>query len=110
MVEKHMERNIAKKEIHIVYCGNVTEGLTMAGGLKEDFTEEVAFEPGFWRVKRILLGKIWEVVLWIKMLGVQSHVVGDKANKADMRTYYGGVGGKGEWYSWHFFLYYVVPS
>lgn len=42
-----MERNIAKKEIHIVYCGNVTEGLTMAGGLKEDFTEEVAFEPGF---------------------------------------------------------------
>lgn len=42
-----MERNIAKKEIHIVCCGNVTEGLTMAGGLKEDFTEEVAFEPGF---------------------------------------------------------------
>ena len=42
---------------------------------------------------------VWKVVLWIKMLGVQSCIVEYKTKKVDMGKYYGGVGGKGKWYS-----------
>ena len=38
------------------------------------------------------------------MLGVQSCIVEYKTKKVDMGKYYGGVGGKGMWYSQHFFV------
>lgn len=95
----------------------------MTGVLKEDFTDEAAFERGFWRMKRILVGKIgkqgmpcWRnnigrdkllegyveygKLVWIKMFGVQSYVVSDKAKKANMESYVGGKReGEEEWYS-----------
>lgn len=30
-----------------MFCGDVEEGLIMTGGVKVDFTEEMAFEQGF---------------------------------------------------------------